>query len=244
MNNIHLRIEADYDLMSRKAAEFFADALRGNPGGVYGFATGSTPEGMYKELAAMHTTGAVDLSCITAFNLDEYHPIRKDDDQSYYTFMRRQLFDAAGLEASRTNIPNGEAADPIAECADYEKRIADAGGIDLQILGIGVNGHIGFNEPAESFSDQTNYVPLTEITIQANARFFINADEVPRHAITMGIRSIMMARRIMLLASGESKAAILRDTLKGPITPLVPASVLRLHPDVTIFADKAAAALL
>jgi glucosamine-6-phosphate deaminase len=243
-NGIRICIEADYKTMSRKAAEFFTAALAKKPDGVYGFATGSTPEGMYGELVNMHHEKEADLSRLTAFNLDEYHPIRQNDPQSYFTFMRRQIFDAVGIDPSRTNIPSGEAADPVAECEAYERRIAEAGGIDLQILGIGTNGHIGFNEPAESFSAKTSHVPLSEITIQANARFFENADDVPRYALTMGIRSIMMARRIMLLASGESKAAILRDSLKGPITPLVPASVLQLHPDVTVFADEAAAVFL
>jgi glucosamine-6-phosphate deaminase len=241
LNNIRVLIESDYDAMSRKAAEIFADALRQKPDGVYGFATGSTPEGLYKILSE---TVDLDFSRLTAFNLDEYHPIGKDDGQSYCHFMRKQLFDAKNVEPSRTNIPNGESEDPAGECAAYESRIMAAGGIDLQILGIGTNGHIGFNEPAESFSASTSYVPLAEITIQANSRFFENADDVPRHAITMGIRTIMMAKRIMLMATGESKAAILRDTLKGPITPLVPASVLQLHPCVTIVLDKAAAALL
>jgi glucosamine-6-phosphate deaminase len=244
MNNVKIITEADYDAMSRKAAEFFAAALTEKPDGVYGFATGGTPEGMYRELAALNKKGQADFSRITTFNLDEYHPIKKDDPQSYFFYMRHQLFNAVNINPARTNIPNGEAADPAAECEAYEKLIENAGGIDLQILGIGNNGHIGFNEPAESFSAGANYISLSEITIQANARFFENAEDVPRHAITMGIRSIMMARRIMLMASGEGKAAILRDTLQGPITPLVPASVLQMHPDVTIFTDKAAAALL
>jgi glucosamine-6-phosphate deaminase len=238
-HNIHLFVEADYDAMSRKAAEFFLEALKSKPDGVYGFATGGTPVGMYQQLIRV----APDVSQMTAFNLDEYYPIRPDDPQSYFYFMRRNLFDGLGLPAERTNIPSGTADDPLAECAAYEQKIQKAGGIDLQILGIGNNGHIGFNEPSEAFTAATNYVPLTEVTIQANARFFESADEVPRHALTMGIRSIMLAKRILLLTSGEGKASILRDSLMGPITPLVPASVLQMHPDVTVIADKAAASL-
>jgi glucosamine-6-phosphate deaminase len=239
-HNIHLFVEPDYDAMSRKAAGIFLEAFNAKPDGVYGFATGGTPVGMYKELI----NAAPDVSRMTAFNLDEYYPIKPEDPQSYYYFMRENLFDALNLPPGQTNIPNGLASDPAAECTAYEEKILQAGGIDLQILGIGNNGHIGFNEPSEAFTAQTNYVPLTEITIQANARFFESADDVPKHALTMGIRSIMLARRILLLCSGGGKASILRDSLKGPITPLVPASVLQMHPDVTVIADSAATSLL
>jgi glucosamine-6-phosphate deaminase len=244
LNKITTCVEADYDAMSRKAADLFAKALRKKPGGVYGFATGGTPVGMYEHLARMRKETGLSLTRMTAFNLDEYHPISQGDPQSYFTFMRNNLFDPIGLNASQTHIPNGSTDDPAAECVAYDQKIEDAGGIDVQILGIGANGHIGFNEPAEFFSAGTSYVPLTEVTVQSNARFFDGPETVPRHAITMGIRSIMMCRRIILLASGEGKAAILRDALYGPITPLVPASVLQLHRDVTVVADKAAAAFL
>lgn len=243
-SNIKLFVEADYDAMSQKAAEIFAAAVQAKPGGVFGFATGGTPVGMYRVLTQMYQSGKLDFSGLTAFNLDEYHPLKRDDAQSYYTFMQEQLFGQVNIDAAKTHIPNGEAQNPAHECEAYDKMIEDAGGIDFQILGIGANGHIGFNEPGESFSARTAYVPLTEITVQSNARFFASADEVPRHAITMGIRGIMMSRRILMLCSGEGKAAILRDALCGPITPLVPASVLQLHRDVTIVADKSAAALL
>ncbi len=243
-HNIHVIVEKDYNAMSRRAAEIFAEALKAKPNGVYGFATGGTPVGMYKELINMKNAADIDFSGVTTFNLDEYHPIKPDDPQSYIYFMRENLFGALGLNDSQINIPDGTTTDPSAECAAYEEKIQNAGGIDLQILGIGNNGHIGFNEPSEAFTAQTNYVTLTEITIQANARFFNNADEVPRHALTMGIRSIMLARRVLLLCGGEGKASILRDSLKGPITPLVPASVLQMHPNVTVVTDKAAASLL
>ncbi len=239
-HNIRFFIEEDYDAMSRRAAEIFQSVLNDKPDGVYGFATGGTPVGMYGELIK----AAVDASRITTFNLDEYYPIKHEDPQSYFYFMRKNLFDALGIKNEQMNIPNGEASDPTEECAAYEEKIRKAGGIDLQILGIGNNGHIAFNEPSEAFTAQTGYVPLTEITIQANARFFNSEDEVPKHALTMGIRSIMLARKIILLCSGEGKASILRDAFKGPITPLVPASVLQMHPDVTVVVDKTAASLL
>ncbi len=242
--NIRVVTEPDYDAMSRAAAEIFAEALKEKPNGVYGFATGGTPVGMYKELISMAEASEIDFSQVTTFNLDEYHPINPDDPQSYIYFMRQNLFNAVGLKDSQINIPNGTAADPVAECAAYEDKILNAGGIDLQILGIGNNGHIGFNEPSEAFTAQTNYTALTEMTVKANARFFNNADEVPKHAITMGIRSIMLAKRILLLCGGEGKASILHDALLGPITPLVPASILQTHPNVTVVTDKAAAALL
>ena len=241
LKNITLHIEPDYDSLSRKAAIIFAQALKDNPIASYGFAAGSTPLGMYEELRRMHSLGEIDLSQITAFSLDEYHPIRQSDPKSYNSFMAKNLFDEVSLLKDRRNIPSGEAGSPIDEAAAYDERIHMAGGIELQILGMGHNGHIGFNEPADIFSKQTAYVPLTENTIKSNSRFFASEEEVPRHAITMGIHSIMMARQILLLVSGEAKAGILRDALLGPITPLVPASILQLHQDVIVIADRDAA---
>lgn len=241
--NIELIVEAGYGQMCERAAEIFAEAVREKPDGVYGFATGGTPVGMYKKLIEMYKNGELDFSRVTAFNLDEYYPIGRANVQSYYYFMRENLFSHININPENTNIPSGEAKDANAECAAYDKKIEGMGGIDLQLLGIGANGHIGFNEPAESFSTRTAYVPLAEITVQSNARFFESAGDVPRHALTMGIRNIMMSRRILLLANGEGKAAILRDALNGPVTPLVPASALQLHGHVTVVADKAAAAL-
>jgi glucosamine-6-phosphate deaminase len=222
----------------------FSEALRNEPEGVFGFATGSTPEGLYAALIRMHKEEGLDFSRMTAFNLDEYYPIKRSDEQSYFHFMRDRLFDHVNIEFGRINVPDGETNDPTAECADYDKKIEDSGGIGLQILGIGANGHIGFNEPSDSFSSQTLCVPLSEVTVRSNARFFESQDQVPRHALTMGVRNIMMCKKIILLCNGAAKAAILRDALKGPITPLVPASALQLHRDVTVIADQAAVSLL
>ena len=244
LRNFTLHVEKDYPAMSQKAAEIFAEAVNANPTGAYGFATGSSPIGMYEALVRMHKSGKADLSRITAFNLDEYYPIRPCDPQSYYYFMRQHLFDGIGLPPSSTHVPRGDASDPAAECAAYDAKIAKAGGIDMQILGIGLNGHIGFNEPAGALMAATGYVSLAPATIDANAKNFAFPEDVPRHALTMGIHSIMMARRIILIANGESKAGILYEALCGPITTVVPASMLQLHQDVTVVADRAAAKLL
>lgn len=242
--NIKLEIETNYNAMSKKGAQIFAQKLKENPKGTFGFATGSTPIGVYEELVRMHKKEGLDFSGITTFNLDEYYPIKRESEHSYNYFMQKQLFGQVNIDQSRIFLPNGEAQDPEAEAQEYEKKIHKSGGFVVQILGIGLNGHIGFNEPSESFAAETRQVPLAEITINANAKHFPNPDEMPRHAITMGIRSIMMAKHIMLLANGEAKAAILRDSLLGPITPLVPASVLQLHPSVVVVSDKEAASLL
>lgn len=242
-HNIKLEVADNYDNMSQKAAEIFASAVRNNPQGAFGFATGSTPVGMYKELINMN----LDFSGITTFNLDEYYPIEKESDQSYYHFMQKNLFGHVNVDSSRTFFLDGKASDPTVEAQQYEQKITDligTNGIIMQILGIGLNGHIGFNEPCESFEANTRLVPLAETTIEANSRFFASAAEVPKSAITMGIRSIMLARNILLLANGSTKAGILRDALSGPVTPLVPASILQLHPSVTVVADKEAASLL
>ena len=244
LRNFTLHVETDYQAMSQKAAEIFAKAVNANPTGAFGFATGNTPIGMYKALVEMHKSGAVDLSRITAFNLDEYYPIRPDDPQSYSYFMRHHLFDAVGLPESSTHIQSGEAEDPVAECAFYEEKLAKAGGIDTQILGIGTNGHIGFNEPDRHLMATTGYVPLSEATINSNARHFSSPEDMPLHALTMGIHTIMMARCIILMANGESKAEIMRQALYGPITTFVPASLLQLHRNVIIITDRVAARLL
>ena len=241
LRNITLHVEKDYDAVSRRAAEIFAADLRKKPDGVYGFATGSTAEGMYKILTEMKD---LDFTGITAFNLDEYHPIKKDDAQSYCYYMAQKLFNAVGVPLEKRNIPDGMAADPIRECADYERKIADAGGIDLQILGIGVNGHIAFIEPADRWRLHTEYVPLADATIESNSRFFADIKDMPRHAITMGAHSIMMVRRVMLLASGSSKAEAVKGALTGPVTPMLSGSILQFHPDVTVIVDQAAAAFL
>ncbi|MCL2526966.1 MAG: glucosamine-6-phosphate deaminase [Defluviitaleaceae bacterium] len=239
LKNLTLHKVTNYEAMSQKAAEIFAEAVNANPTGSFGFATGSTPIGMYKALTQMQKNSQTNLSKITAFNLDEYYPIKANDPQSYAYFMAEHLFTETGI--TKSHIPNGEAKDPQAECEAYEQKISSTGGIDMQILGIGTNGHIGFNEPAQNLLATTSYVPLAEATIESNSRLFASPDDVPRHALTMGIHSIMMAKRILLLASGASKAEIIRQTIYGPITTQVPASLLQLHQDVTIIVDSDAA---
>jgi len=243
-NNISLHVVANYNELSEKAAELFANAVKLNPTGVYGFATGGTPEGMYEKLTKMSAAKELDMTQITAFNLDEYVPISPSSPQSYAYFMAKNLFDATGVPSQNRNIPKGDAPCPHEESAAYEKKIAACGGIRLQILGIGTNGHIGFNEPSDTFQGQTSYVELAEETILANSRYFDNQDDVPRHAISMGMQTIMMAETLLLLASGETKAEAIRGALVGPITPKVPASVLQLHRNVIVIADKAAAKFL
>lgn len=236
--------ESDYKELSKRAAKIFAEVIAQNPTGTFGFATGGTPVGTYEELIRMHKAGEINLSALTAFNLDEYYPISKTDPQSYAYFMAQNLFDAVGLPQENRNIPNGEADDPTAEARLYDEKLETAPRLEIQILGIGANGHIAFNEPDDHFTSSTVYLPLTESTIEANSRFFATIEEVPKHAISMGIRPIMMAKRILLLASGAGKAGILKQALFGPITPNVPASVLQLHPDVTVIADNDAASYL
>jgi len=242
--NITLHIQPDYESLSLTAARLFARAVRMRPTGVFGFATGSTPTGMYAELVKMSTKGEVDFSQVTAFNLDEYMGLSGDHHQSYQYFMAKNLFNNVGLPIPNRNIPSGTTTNPTEECIAYEKKIIDSGGIDLQILGIGNNGHIGFNEPADIFAGPTAHVPLAPETIQANARFFDNPDQVPKFAISMGIQTIMMSKAIMLLASSDTKAGILYDALRGPITPKIPASVLQLHRNVVVVVDKAAGKFL
>ena len=239
-SNITLLIENDYEKMSRRAAEIFSQAVKADPTGAYGFATGGTPEGMYEEMIKLHKAGEVNFSQLTAYNLDEYYPIDPTHSQSYDYFMANHLFDAVELPQERRNIPRGDAKDPNEEALFYDDKVL-AARINVQILGIGHNGHIGFNEPSDSFRCQTGHVALAQSTIDSNARYFDSAADVPRHAITMGIKTIMMARTILLLVSGEAKAPILWDAMKGLITPLVPASVLQLHQDVIVVADNAAA---
>jgi len=243
-SNITLHIQPDYDSLSLTAARLFARAVRLRPTGAFGFATGSTPEGMYAELVKMSTKGEVDMSQITTFNLDEYVGLSSDNPQSYEYFMAKNLFNNVGVPLKNRNIPSGTTTNPVEECIAYEKKIAESGGIDLQILGIGNNGHIGFNEPAEIFAAQTAHVPLAPETIQANARFFDNPEQVPKYALSMGIQTIMMSKAILLLASGDHKAGILYDALKGPITPKIPASALQLHRNVVVVTDKAAGKFL
>ncbi len=230
----------DYDGMSRQAANILSAHVILKPECVLGFATGSTPVGMYSQLIEWNRKGDVDFSKVHTVNLDEYLGLAPTHDQSYRYFMQKNLFDHINVKPENTNLPDGLASDPAAECVRYDKVIADLGGVDVQVLGMGHNGHIGFNEPADAFTKGTQVMELTERTIEANARFFASRDEVPRKALTMGIQTIMLARHILLVVSGEDKAEILKAALTGPITPKVPASILQLHPDVVLVADEAA----
>ncbi len=237
-------VTKDYTQMCKLASRIFAAQITLKPESVLGLATGSTPVGMYNELVEMYKEGRVDFSKVRTVNLDEYAGLDGSNDQSYRYFMNHNLFDHINIDKDNTNVPNGVAADLQAECERYEQVVADMGGVDIQLLGIGNNGHIAFNEPCEEFPEKTHIVDLTQNTIEANARFFSSMDEVPKKALTMGIGTIMKAKKIVLLANGAKKAQTIYDTVYGPITPKVPASVLRLHTDVTIFADEEAAALL
>ena len=234
----------DYQTMSRKAANILSAQIILKPNSVLGLATGSTPIGMYKQLVIWYEKGDLDFAQIKTVNLDEYVGLEPTHEQSYRYFMQNNLFDHVNINPANTNVPDGLAADPAAECAWYNQVIRDMGGIDLQVLGVGGNGHIGFNEPGRAFELETHVVNLKEETISANSRFFASRDDVPRQAMTMGIKSIMMAKKILLMASGEGKAEALRLALTGPVTPEVPASILQLHPYVTLVADKAAASKL
>lgn len=233
-----------YEDMSRRAADVFVAQVQADPESVLGLATGSTPIGLYADLVKDYQDGLIDFSKIQTFNLDEYRGLDPEHDQSYRYFMQKNLFDHVNIDPAATHVPDGANPDADAACAAYEEAIEAAGGIDLQLLGLGHNGHIGFNEPCDEFPVGTHLVELTESTIQANSRLFDSIDEVPREAYTMGIGTIMKARGIVLVASGEDKAKIVRDVVLGPVKPEVPASVLQLHPNVVVFVDAAAGALL
>jgi glucosamine-6-phosphate deaminase len=230
----------DYNDMSRKAANIISAQIISKPDCVLGLATGSTPIGTYKKLVERYEKGDLDFSAITTVNLDEYKGLPKENDQSYYYFMHENLFDHVNIRPEASHLPNGIVDDSDAECARYEELIRSLGGQDLQLLGLGHNGHIGFNEPSDNFEKVTHCVNLQERTIEANKRFFASADDVPKQAYTMGIGTIMQAKKILIIASGEDKADIVRDAFFGPITPKVPASVLQLHSDVILVADAAA----
>ena len=234
----------DYSALSRKAADILAAQILMKPDCVLGLATGSTPVGTYRNLAEKYKSGDLDFSHVRSVNLDEYRGIAGDNANSYYYFMNENLFHHVNIHLSNTNIPDGTNPDADGECIRYESVIRSLGGIDLQLLGLGHNGHIGFNEPADHFPVRTHCVDLADSTIEANKRFFASADEVPRQAYTMGIGTIMKARKVLLLVSGEGKADILRKSLCGPVTPAVPASVLQLHSDVIVIADEAAMAAM
>lgn len=230
----------NYDEISKEAAAIVANQINEKADSILGLATGSTPVGTYKELINMNKAGKIDFSKVKTFNLDEYYPIKRDDDQSYYYFMNDNLFSHVNIDLNNTDIPNGEAKDADAECERYEKAIAESAGVDLQILGIGQNGHIGFNEPDEKLWTKTHLTGLTESTIAANSRFFESMDDVPKAALTMGIETIMKSRKIIILASGESKLDAVSKLMDEFIDTSCPATMLKLHPDVTLICDKAA----
>ena len=232
----------DYKDMSRKAANIISAQMIMKPNCVLGLATGSTPIGTYDQLVEWYNKGDLDFSEVTTVNLDEYKGLPRTNDQSYYYFMHQHLFDRVNIDPERTNVPNGMEPDAEKECGRYEELIRSLGGVDLQLLGLGHNGHIGFNEPGEAFEKETHCVDLTESTIEANKRFFASADDVPKQAYTMGIKTIMQAKKILIVVNGENKADIVERAFFGPVTPEVPASILQLHNDVTLVGDEAALA--
>ncbi len=237
-------VKKDYGEMSCAAADIFAREIKKNPSLTLGLATGSTPEGMYKVLCEMYKNGELDFSEVKSINLDEYYPIKKSDSQSYDYFMHMHLFSHVNMKKKNIHLPNGEAPDPNAEAESYERLIEELGGADIQVLGIGRNGHIGFNEPAEELTCGTHLTSLTESTIEANSRFFESESDVPRHALTMGIGSIFKSKKIVVIASGEGKAEAVKRMLCGRIGTDCPASLLMLHPDCTLIADEAAYSLV
>ena len=234
----------NYEEMSKKAAAIVRNQIILKPDCVLGLATGDTPIGMYKELIKMHDNKEVDFSEVTTFNLDEYCKLNRDNTQSYYYYMNHNFFKHINVKKENTYIPNGAAKDIGEECRNYERQIKNKGGIDLQVLGIGANGHIGFNEPDINFEAETHLVMLDKMTIEANSRFFSSKDEVPTTAISMGIETIMKSRMLVLLANGEIKADAIYKTVKGKICPELPASIIQLHPNATMIIEKNAAKLL
>ncbi len=241
---MNFRTFETYGDMSKAAANVIADVLRAKPDCVLGLATGSSPIGVYDALTRKYVAGELDFSAVRSFNLDEYYPLSPENDQSYRYFMNKNLFDRVNIDKANTRVPSGVAEDVEKECAEYDAALAAAGGADVQVLGIGCNGHIGFNEPDGFFTAATHKVALTENTIKANARFFASEADVPRFAVTMGMGAIMSAKRIVLVANGEAKAQAVASMLTGGVDPLCPASILQLHPDVHVFIDKDAAKLL
>ncbi|WP_312694474.1 glucosamine-6-phosphate deaminase [Caproiciproducens sp.] len=230
----------DYQSMSRKAANIISAQVILFPSSVLGLATGSTPLGVYSQLIEWYKKDDIDFSKVHSVNLDEYCGLSTEHEQSYRNYMNTNFFSQVNIPIENTNVPNGLAKDIDAECRRYDNVINSLGGIDLQLLGIGHTGHIGFNEPDDDFDKTTHCVKLKQKTIDANARFFDNAADVPQYAITMGIKAIMQAKKILLVANGASKAEILCRSLFGPITPEVPASILQLHNDLTVVADEEA----
>ena len=237
-------IVADYDDLSKKGAEKVAALIKAKPDAVVGFATGSTPLGLYQRLVQMHKNEGLDFSGITTFNLDEYIGLPADHIQSYAYFMWRHLFSHINVRKENVHLPDGMSTDITGHCEWYEAQIAQAGGIDIQILGIGANGHLAFNEPGSSLGSRTRIKTLTADTVHSNARFFDTADQVPKYAITMGVGTIMESRQLLLLASGAGKAEAIKATLEGPVTAMVPATIVQLHRDAHTIIDEMAASKL
>lgn len=242
MRNINYIAALDYQDMSSKAAQLIAAQLQSKPDSLLGLATGSTPVGMYQNLVSLYRKGAISFDQASSVNLDEYVGLQGEHPQSYRYFMQQHLFDQVDIQLHNTHLPDGTAEDVAAECSRYDRLIEELGRADIQVLGLGHNGHIAFNEPSQSFSGNTHCVALTDSTIEANRRFFKQGEQVPSHALTMGIKQIMGARQIILLVSGGQKAQMLHRAMTGEITPMVPASVLQLHPCVTVIADTPALA--
>lgn len=239
-----LVVVKNYVELSKKAAEILAQEVKANPKTVLGLATGGTPIGMYRELIKLTEVEGIDFSQASSFNLDEYVGLVPTHPQSYRAYMQENLFKHINLPAEKTQVPRGDAADLLAECSRYEEAIRLAGGIDIQVLGIGNNGHIGFNEPGSPADSVTRVVQLTDSTIEANARYFDSIEEVPTQAVSMGIKTILGAKKVVLLASGAAKAEAVRLMLEGEASAVVPASLLQLHADVTVIVDEDAASEL
>ena len=241
---MRIYVTEDYNAMSHRVASILAAQVMLKPDCVLGLATGSTPVGAYKQLVEWYKKGDLDFAQVRSINLDEYVGLAPTHDQSYRYFMQSNLFDHVNIVPDNTNVPNGLAENAAEECRRYNEVIHTLGPIDLQLLGMGHNGHIGFNEPADAFELETHVVDLTDTTIQANARFFASADELPSQAMTMVIQTIMQAKKVLVAVSGKDKAEIVKKAFTGPVTPNVPASILQMHPDVILVGDKAALSLL
>jgi glucosamine-6-phosphate deaminase len=235
---------ADYEEMSAAAAQVVAGIVRAKPGAVLGLATGSTPVGLYQQLIRMHRQEGLEFSQVTTFNLDEYVGLPPEHEQSYRRFMNENLFDHVNVPIEQTHVPSGTAEDYAAHCRGYEQQIRQAGGIDVQVLGIGSDGHIAFNEPGSSLASRTRIKTLAEQTIRDNARFFEKPQDVPIYAVTMGVGTILEARRLILLASGAGKADAVAACVEGPVSSMCTASALQLHPCATVFADRQSAGKL
>lgn len=243
-DNIVLVVCKDYETLSMKAAQIIAAQVNQKPDCVLGLATGSSPVGLYKELIKMYENGEIDFSAVKSYNLDEYYPLAPENDQSYRYFMEHNLFYGINIKKENTHVPNGLAKDPAAEGKAYDEAVAAAGGVDLQLLGIGGNGHIGFNEPTDRFIVATHKVDLTKETIQANSRFFAKIEDVPTQAVTMGIGTIFNAKSVLLVANGKAKANAIKNMLEGDVNPSCPASILKLHRKVYVVVDEDAASEL